>query len=286
MNTHSNSRGSSTAVLTKPLGTPAVVRRAASTKKSPPVVAYPQRAHTNNSQDNRTSSGARQEHATTPRRLSIQRAGQGATQAVPCTLSEPCGPLGSSSTNTVALGLLGQVARAPAQRMEQLEGTSGFRADAAVAFVPSSSVYKNTFLCGFRCSRCQHPWVSAKATMELWFYKRERLFDVRVWGQMCIRCKSTAAHLPIVDEAQWALVLGLFNTVLRTKSQHKDHDDTESIRVKTEAKPQHKDDGSESIPVKAEPHEERLCQRCRLLGDKCWLVVHNYCLSERRIAAN
>eukprot|EP00727_Mastigamoeba_balamuthi_P010441 m51a1_g6019 hypothetical protein (197) ;mRNA; r:78680-79342 len=144
-----------------------------------------------------------------------------------------------------------KVARAPQEWIKQLEATSRFQQSAAIAFAPGISRYTCAISGSFECGSCHRQWASFRVSLDLWFSKAAGTFDVRIYRQQCIRCRK-AWHLPAKDDAQWAEVLEVFTTVLTTR-------------------PGPRTVGREQQVKQTKPHEQSLCQLCRILGKACWM---------------
>eukprot|EP00727_Mastigamoeba_balamuthi_P010440 m51a1_g6018 hypothetical protein (153) ;mRNA; r:77806-78361 len=120
---------------------------------------------------------------------------------------------------------LARVARGPQEMIEQIEASTSFRGSSAVAF--KSTCYPFTLNGSFECSRCHGKWSSGQAVLELWFNKPTGMFDIRVYGQQCTKCKR-AMHLPCLDEDQLARIHEAFTRVLKTDPKKKSRTEKKS----------------------------------------------------------
>mgnify|MGYP002626611712 CR=1 FL=1 len=102
----------------------------------------------------------------------------------------------------------------------------------------------------FNCHICSNSWTSNRITVELWWKRGKNQFDVRMYGQQCKRCNGEfiAPYLNGVDNIIDTCVDVLTNRYMGRRVNNNKNTNTQFNSS----------------------HDERRCQKCRMIGRPCW----------------
>ena len=102
----------------------------------------------------------------------------------------------------------------------------------------------------FDCYTCSNFWTSNRITVELWWKRGKKQFDVRMYGQQCKRCNGEfiAPHLNGVDN-----IIDTCVEVLTNRYRGRGINNNKNTNTQFNSS-----------------HDERRCQKCRMIGHPCW----------------
>jgi hypothetical protein len=102
----------------------------------------------------------------------------------------------------------------------------------------------------FDCYTCSNFWTSNRITVELWWKRGKKQFDVRMYGQQCKRCNGEfiAPYLNGVDN-----IIDTCVEVLTNRYRGRGINNNKNTNTQFNSS-----------------HDERRCQKCRMIGHPCW----------------
>ena len=153
--------------------------------------------------------------------------------------------------NSDSRDLFPEIARLEYKYLYIISNNTGYRINPSV-YNPNNKkgFFKINSYASFDCYKCGKIWTSNRVTIELWFNKRKRIFDVRLYGQQCKRCNKEFIKPFIygIEEVIDICIQVLTSPYKRTKDNTNRYFNRELNSS----------------------HDQQRCQKCKMLGHPCW----------------
>ena len=147
-----------------------------------------------------------------------------------------------------------EVARLPYKYLNIISRNSGSRINAS-AYSPNEKLRHYIINChaSFNCDTCKKVWTSNRITVELWWKKGKKQFDVRMYGQQCKRCNGKYL-IPYISGVE--NVIEICVNVLTYNKRGKGTNINENANSQLNSS-----------------HDEQRCQKCKMIGHPCWKQI-------------
>ena len=144
-----------------------------------------------------------------------------------------------------------EVARLPYKYLNIISRNSGSRINAS-AYDPNknSRNYKINCHASFNCDTCKKTWTSNRITVELWWKKGKKQFDVRIYGQQCKKCNGKYI-VPYISGVENIIEICVNVLIYNERSRGTNTNKNTNIQFNSS-------------------HDQKRCQKCKMIGHPCW----------------
>ncbi len=144
-----------------------------------------------------------------------------------------------------------EVARLPYKYLKIISWRARSRINPAV-YDPNenSRHFKINCHASFNCNRCSNYWTSNRITVELWWKRGKKQFDVRMYGQQCKRCNREFIA-PYINNVDY--IMKICVAVLTDNYRGRGTNANKNTNTQFNSS-----------------HDEQRCQKCRMIGHPCW----------------